>query len=113
MGKSTTKKLRNAIKKAKLRLAHLGATQPNLLRRCGDKPCCQAITLQGKPCSRPAMSDLTYIESVKCCYLCWQHSLETGIYTLYKLATTLTTRNLSLDEYCTLYPDECKKFLGF
>lgn len=97
---------REAEKMKKLKLKH-----PLLFRRCGDKPCCQAVTADGSLCHRPALTDKTYYQAIHCCYLCWQHALGYGVYTLLKMGQTISTAQLDWDTYCAYYPQECEEML--
>ncbi len=92
-------------------LRDLQLTHPEMFRRCGDLPCCQALNTDGSLCMRQAMTTKTYIQKVRCCYLCWQHALIYGVYLTYKLVKLAGTAHLDWDTYCAYYPDECEAML--
>ena len=113
---STTKKLRKIAKmKAreleqlkKLRLSH-----PDLYRKCGrnkDQPCCQAKNLDGSRCSRAALTSRTYIQRIKCCMLCWQHSMFFSVYGILKIGQMAAESSLDWDTYCLLHPNKCEEY---
>lgn len=101
------KRKRNAqlkiLKKLKLK-------NPAMFRKCGDTPCCQAYTDKNVLCTRPAMTTASYIKTIKCCYLCWQHASMYGVYGLAKISQLALESRLSWDEYCFLYPEKCMKY---
>lgn len=105
------KDLQKELRRENIRLRKLKLTNPEMFRRCGDVPCCQATNEDGSYCSRPALTDKSYIEKVRCCYLCWQHALSFGVYLTYKLAKLAGTAHLDWDSYCALYPEECDVML--
>lgn len=92
-------------------LESLKLAYPEMFRKCGNSPCCQAQNENGTMCSRQAMTSRTYIQRIRCCYLCWQHAKMYGVYIISKLAMAVYNSNLSMDEYCVLYPEECEKML--
>ena len=91
-------------------LRNLKLDHPDLYRLCENKPCCQAKTLDGKRCSRPAMTTRTYIKKFKCCMLCYQHALLYGVYGLLKVGQMAVDADYSMDEYCAYHPDECLEY---
>jgi len=95
------------------RLRILRRDHPDLFRLCGPKnlPCCQAYTKSGNKCSRPAMTQKFYIESQKCCLVCWQHALNLGVYFLLWVADQALQSSLSWEEYCFMYPEVCAEKL--
>lgn len=105
------KKLKQELAEEKRILRELKLNNPEMFRRCGDKPCCQAYNIDGSECSRQAMTEKTYIKSVRCCYLCWQHSLVYGVYVLFKVAKSAAEAQLSWEDYCSYYPDECLNYI--
>ncbi len=83
---------------------------PALFRKCGpDRTlCCQATTLQGRLCDRPAMyGSRTYFKKIKCCMLCWQHAQIYGVYGLYRALQYMIESNMSWEEYCAMNPSWC------
>jgi len=94
------------------KLNELRSQYPEIFRKCGDKPCCQAVTKNGKLCSRPAFTDKLYLVKLRCCYLCWQHATSFGVYFAAKLAKSLATAHMDMDEYCYYFPDECEEMLN-
>lgn len=111
MGKKLPSRIRNEIKKEKKALAKLSRQLPELFRKCSGKPCCQAQTVDGYMCTRPAMSEYTYIKRLRCCFLCWQHALAYGVYGLLKIAKSAATAHMDMDEYCAYFPEECNEML--
>jgi hypothetical protein len=104
-------RVRNEIKKEKKRLKKLKISYPEIFRKCGNYPCCQAVNQNGNLCSRPAMTDKTYFQSLRCCYLCWQHALSYGVYGLLKIAKSASTMHMDMDEYCAYFPEECDEMI--
>lgn len=105
-------KLEKELQRETSIILKLKKTNPELFRICEGKTCCQAIKHDGTPCTRPAVTDKTYIKRLRCCFLCWQHSLIYGVYLTYKVVKTLTEKDLSMDEWCRLYPEECMEYLN-
>lgn len=105
------RRYKKEIRKELSNLKKLKLEHPAMFRKCGDKPCCMALTEQGQPCSRPAMTSKTYIKRLKCCYLCWQHSLIYGVYVLFKIAKNIGTMDMEWDDYCSNFPDDCNEYL--
>lgn len=110
--KNPKKRLEQELAREQKKLKNLKLVEPELFRRCGDSPCCQAQNRDGSLCTRPAMTSKTYINRLKCCYLCWQHALSYGVYGLYRLAKLATEAQLDWDSYCVLNPEECEKILN-
>lgn len=53
---------------------------PKVDRVCQRSLCCQAITKDGRQCSRKAVyPDLTFDRAVGCCSYCWQHLTLYGL----------------------------------
>lgn len=101
----------NRLKNKEIKqLKKLRRQHPDLYRKCGKYTCCQAMTKDGRRCSRAALSKRTYIHKVKCCLLCWQHALIYGVYGLYKVSQMAVESNYSWDEYCALYPNKCEAY---
>lgn len=104
-------RLAKELREEKERLKELKLNNPEMFRRCGNKPCCQAMNTNGTPCTRPAMTEKTYVQSLRCCYLCWQHSLIYGVYVLFKIAKSAAESQLSWEEYCSIHPDKCDTYI--
>ena len=96
-------------------LRQLRKDHPAMFRICNKRlniPCCQATTQDGVQCSREAMfGGKTYIKRFKCCYLCWQHAKVYGVYGVYKITKMALESQLSWEDYCYYYPQECNKML--
>jgi hypothetical protein len=105
-------KIRNQLKKEKKILKNLKLKFPEIFRKCGKYPCCQAETKNGVFCTRPALTDKTYFQSLRCCYLCWQHALSYGVYGLLKISKAASTSHMDMDEYCYYFPDECDDMIN-
>lgn len=104
-------KIIKELKAEKKNICQLRLAHPEMFRKCGDSPCCQATNTDGTLCTRPAMTDKSYIKTIRCCYLCWQHALIYGVYITYKLAKLAGTAHLDWDSYCAYYPNECDDML--
>jgi hypothetical protein len=105
-------KLKKELDKEKSRLSRLKIDYPELFRKCGnDQICCQATNKDRSFCNRPAMTTKTYSMKLRCCFLCWQHSLAYGVYAINKLANLLYSSSMDMDTYCSIYPHECEELL--
>lgn len=107
-------KLNRRLRQQMNEIQQLKRTNPELFRRCGsnmDQLCCQAYTAKKVRCSRPALTELTYVRSLGCCLLCWQHARMYGFSGLYKLVKLLATMGYDYDTYCHLFPEECDEIL--
>ena len=88
-------------------------------RLCFGKVCCQALTLDGNQCKRPA-SLRYYVKSLKipflgeyelnCCNLCTQHALVYATPTLIDLLKWYSNRGLSYEEWCVANWVECEQY---
>ena len=105
------KRLMDSEIKKELELLKKMKKYPELFRRCGEVPCCQAKTAKGETCSRPSLTDKTYFKKFQCCYFCWQHALQAGVYVLFTVAKNISSKDMTYDEYYAHYPEECEKML--
>lgn len=87
---------------------------------CDGDTCCQAMTQNGKQCTRRARIKLDLTKGKKvygyeivpktgCCFFCIQHTAIITGFAVYKIGWLLAEKNLEWDEYITLHPEYLKQ----
>lgn len=103
-------------------------SEPIYAQKCDGGVCCQAITADGRQCTRAATLkiDLTRgvqsigVKGIDCCFYCTQHAKILAVSKLAnffhtygtQIAKTVGGKNLSYDEYYAIFPEEISSSLG-